>query len=133
MISGCFVGSVLVNSMKESIEFRVLLLELCVGVSVGVGLIGWDYVSCVRLLVCLTHPPSQLFVPSVRRGYLNRSSTRIKVRAGFLTSWLDLWMGWFNTTPQSPVRRQIVDPSPWPGIWGVIPWNWLSPSFVQGC
>ena len=68
---------VCVNSMRESIEF---------GVFVGLWSEWWCrvdrllFVSLqVRLVVCLTHPPSQSFVPSVGEGCLSRSSTRFNV------------------------------------------------------
>ena len=55
---------------RESIEFRVFLCQSCWSESYvpneGVGLIGFGLCLLVfGLLVCLTHPPSQSFVPSV--------------------------------------------------------------------
>ena len=74
---GGMLGSVFVNPMRESIEF---------GVFVELWSWGWCRVDRlllvsfhVRPLVCLTHPPSQSFVPSVGECCLSRSSTRLNM------------------------------------------------------
>ena len=71
------LGSVFVNPMRDSIDFGVfvgLWSKWCCRVD--------RFIACVfhvRLLVYLTHPPSQSFVPSVGEGCLSRSSKRFNV------------------------------------------------------
>ena len=67
-----------------------------------------------KLLVSLTYPPTQSFVPSVGEGNLNRSSTRVNV-----VCHTHLWSGFYIL-----VRPPLPVPSAKAGLWGSAWFQW---------